>query len=120
MSSYSFPKSERLKSKRLIDSLFAGGKGGICFPIRYIFAEGAPGSGVSVMVSVSKKYHKKAVARNLLKRRMSEAYRLQKQPLAESGKNISLALLYVSNDILEYKVIEDAIGKIIAKISGRG
>lgn len=120
MLSYSFPKSARLKSKRLIDHLFTEGKGGICYPVRYIAAEGATGSGVSVMVSVSKKYHKRAVTRNLLKRRMREAYRLQKQPLTESGKNISLALLFVSNDILEYKVIEDAIGKIIAKVSGRG
>ena len=72
-------------------------------------------SGVRVLVSVSKRYHKRAVVRNLLKRRIREAYRLNKQPL--EGRNLSIGLLYLSNDILEYKVIEDAVRKIIAKIS---
>lgn len=139
MGAFLFPASGRLKSKRLIDSLFSNGKGGLVYPVRYIVEErkqgeegGRPsgsgnvkeikeginpdGAGVKVLVSVSKRYHKRAVVRNLLKRRMREAYRIQKQPLTESGKNISLGLMYASGDVLDYKEIEDAIGKIIAKI----
>ena len=131
MPGYSFSRDERLKSKRLIDSLFANGKGGFVYPVRYVVEDhGVSGtaderqdgqerqgavSGVRVLVSVSKRYHKRAVARNLLKRRIREAYRLNKQPL--EGRNLSIGLLYSSNDILEYKVIEDAVRKIIAKIS---
>jgi len=115
MAGFSFPKSERLKSQRLIDSLFHDGKGGMVYPVRYVVAR-SEAAGIAVLVSVSKKNHKRAVVRNLLKRRMREAYRLQKQPLAESGKNISLGLLYVSDEVLGYKEIKNAIGKIISKI----
>ncbi len=141
----SFPRSARLKSKRLIDSLFANGKGGFIYPLRYVVEDragqygseqeelkngetvdetrGKPialarldsGYGVQVLVSVSKRYHKRAVVRNLLKRRIREAYRLNKYFL--EGRSLSIALLYSSNDILEYKLIEDAVRKIIAKIA---
>lgn len=119
----SFPFAQKLKSSKKIESLFEKGRGGLVYPVRYLtLSEETEASGeVSVMVSVSKKYHKKAVVRNLLKRRMREAYRTNKAPLrekyAEAGRSLSLALIYVSKEISDYTVIESAVGKIIEKLT---
>ena len=78
-------------------------------------------SGCSLLISVSKRYHKRANKRNLLKRRIREAYRLHNAPLKErlatTGKSIDLALIYSTKEILEYKTIEYAVRKIITTIS---
>lgn len=117
------PKEQRLKLKRTINKLFEVGQGGFVYPVRYVMIrEDAEGSGeVAVMVSVSKRNHKRANVRNLLKRRLRESYRLNKGELrmfcSARGENISLGLLYSSNDILDYKCIEDAVKKIVHKLS---
>lgn len=76
---------------------------------------------VQVMVSVSKRQHKRANVRNLLKRRMREAYRLQKEPLRAycrtHNQQIYLALLYSVPEKLDYAIIESAIGRILQKIT---
>ena len=68
------------------------------------------------MVSVPKRLHKRANVRNLLKRRMREAYRLNKEPLREicirENIRLSLGLLYTSGEIADYKTIEHAVRKI--------
>ena len=132
---HTFGRKERLKSRDRIDRLFAQGKGGLVHPLRYIVLEEdaaaitRPGSrregaAVSVLVSVPKKKHKRAVRRNLLKRRIREAYRLTKEPLltmqqAREGKMLSLGLLYISDEAAGYGQIENAVKKIIAKITRR-
>ena len=67
------------------------------------------------MVSVPKRLHKRANVRNLLKRRMREAYRLNKEPLREicirENIRLSLGLLYTSGEIADYKTIEHAVRK---------
>ena len=62
------------------------------------------------MVSVPKRLHKRANVRNLLNRRMREAYRLNKEPLREicirENIRLSLGLLYTSGEIADYKTYE--------------
>ena len=93
-------KAERLCGKKDISS---EGKWGVCGHLRYCWAqrdgsdddsgealcrEGLPNR---MLVSVSKKFFKRAVKRNLLKRRMREAYRLQKGLLGCDGVDFLLA-----------------------------
>ena len=115
---YTLPRAQRLRSKRRIDALFGGGKGGFVYPIRYVaLREKASEPEVCLLVSVPKRHHKRAHARNLLKRRLREAYRLQKEPLRAEmlrrGERLSLALLYTSDRVLDYAVIEQSVRKIL-------
>ena len=115
---YTFPRAQRLRSKRRIDALFGGGEGGFVYPIRYVvLREKSSEPEVCLLVSVPKRHHKRAHARNLLKRRLREAYRLQKGPLRTAtfhrGERLSLALLYTSDRVLDYAVIEQSVRKIL-------
>ena len=140
---YTLPPEQRLKSRTQIDLLFGEGERGFAFPVRFLVrverleplpaAESMPvvrGQGPSspqpeavVMVSVPKRLHKRANVRNLLKRRMREAYRLNKEPLREicirENIRLSLGLLYTSGEIADYKTIEHAVRKIIQTIVAR-
>ena len=64
--------------------------------------------------------HKRAVRRNLLRRRAKEAYRLNKYILhaaCSEGRTLHLALVYSSKDIAAYKTVDHAIGKILQEVA---
>ncbi len=112
-------KNERLHSKKLIKELFDKGSSFFLYPFKVMVLEinfDDPETN-QVLFSVSKKKLKKAVDRNLIKRRMREAYRLNKQFLGEMtlGQKI-FGLIYVSSEIVTYQVIETKIKKILTTI----
>ena len=74
-------KQERLKSKKLIEKLYAEGDSVKIFPLRMMYVQTVHTSEFpcQVGVSVAKRNYKLAVDRNRLKRLMRETYRLQKQ-----------------------------------------
>ena len=74
-------KQERLKSKKLIEKLYAEGDSVKNFPLRMMYVQTVHTSEFpcQVGVSVAKRNYKLAVDRNRLKRLMRETYRLQKQ-----------------------------------------
>lgn len=116
----SLPKSHILSSYGRIHRLFAEGKGGFVYPLRYIvYAEPAEELSFQVLFSTPKKFHKRAVRRNLLRRRMREALRKNKEILYQSGLKASLeiALIYSSKEVHEAKLIENAIKKILSTIA---
>ena len=74
------------------------------------------GSGLNrIMVSVPKRLYKRAVKRNLLKRRLREAYRLQKELLSTPGHDI--LFVYNSADIVDFSVIREEVASILQKLS---
>ena len=74
--------------KKGIESLLAKGKHGSCGAIRYIFSEGNNEGCHRILVSVPKKLFKRAVKRNLLKRRIRESWRKLKHQMYCSGSDI--------------------------------
>jgi len=119
---FTYPKKEKLCSKIVIDKLFEKNKRLKKFPLHLIWIETELLTDVPVqsMVSVSKRRFKKAVSRNLLKRRMREAFRLNKaglyQNLQSGDKQIALAFIYQSNEILPYGDIEKSLIALLSNL----
>jgi ribonuclease P protein component len=117
-----FSKKEKLKSKKAIDHLFSTGKTITAFPIRVIYVGKMTKENVliSAGVTVSKKNIKLAVERNLVKRRMKEAYRLNNNDLKKHLKNteseINMMFIYTSKQILPYKEIEAKIKVLLTRL----
>ena len=110
------PKKERLCGKTGISMLLAKGKHGNVPGMRYICLKGTGQEENRIMVSVPKKLFKRAVKRNLLKRRIRESYRKQKHNLAVSC-GLDVLFMYSTKEILSYDEIFTAVGHIIDKIN---
>ena len=107
---FTYPKEEKLKSKKSIELLFSEGKSVSKYPLRLVYAENTIEKEelIKFGVSVSKKYFKKAVDRNSLKRVLRECYRLNKHLLVDSiQKPMSLMFFYQSKEVLSYHEINE-------------
>lgn len=112
---FSLPKAERLSGRTAVASVFSKGKWGAAGVLRYCFLKGN-GLGINrVMVSVPKRNFKRAVKRNLLRRRLRESWRRQKSLLPE-GAGIDVALLYSSKELLDYQTIYDTVRVILRRL----
>ena len=116
MTDFRFPKAEKLKHKREIDLLFAKGKWQTCGNLRIISInlEKKPQEDFLISnqkfgVSVSKRYFKKAVDRNRIKRLLRETYRLNKEIFTDAfGKNSISMIFWVSNEKpVSYRSLEE-------------
>ena len=95
---HTLPKEERLCSRKALEELFGGGHQSVsAFPIRAVYMPNEVGV-VRVMVSVSKRYFKRAVKRNRIKRQLREAYRLQKELLQPLTGGLDIAFLLFFDD----------------------
>jgi ribonuclease P protein component len=116
-----FKKKERLCSKKIIDALFTEGSSFLCYPVKvvWMYAELPTGSNAQAAFTVSKKLFRGAVQRNRIKRRMREAYRLNKHLLTNLSDKHQVALFFIliSKAEPEYKQVETAIGKAIKKLN---
>lgn len=105
MSDFKYPKQEKLKKDTEITLLFAKGKWRSCGNLRIIILKNHPDlqtENVKLGVSVSKRYFKKAVYRNRIKRLLRECYRLNKDLFKESFGDKTIAMLFwVSNELPE-------------------
>jgi len=123
---HTFKKEERLCNKKLIDGLFHNGSSFLCYPFRisWMPADAGQQFPVQVLFSVAKKRYKHAVDRNLIKRRMREAYRLNKQAhlydlLTDADKKIVLSLGYIGKEIAEYDFLEKKMLKLLTQLGGQ-
>ena len=121
---YTLGKKDKLKSRKAIEQLFKEGKSFSVFPFRVLYLK-APASSLTknnlqTAFSVSKKYFKKAVDRNRIKRLMREAWRLQKNILEDkinfSNKSIAVFIIYTGNELPEYELIFEKITAAIKRL----
>ncbi|WP_416868180.1 MAG: ribonuclease P protein component [Imperialibacter sp.] len=104
-----FSKSERLKRDKRIKELFQKGSS-FLYPLLIKYMESPVPEGVNqILFSVSKKNFKRAVDRNLLRRRMFEAYRRHKHTLTslpDQENFLLIAYIYVGKEKATYQLIE--------------
>jgi ribonuclease P protein component, eubacterial len=68
------------------------------------------------MISVSRKNFKRAVDRNLIKRRIRESYRLNKNLLPEAPKLV-IAYIYTAKEILTFAQIQERLVKTLNRFA---
>ena len=123
-----FRKSERLCRKKFIEELFKSGKSLYSFPFRLVWVSVTEkiSQPAQLAISVQKRLFKRAVQRNLIKRRIREAYRKNKSELylklESSNTNIVFMLIYTGSSILSYQEIEKKIivvlGRLMEELAG--
>ena len=109
-------KSERLCGKKAIAGLMERGKGGVTGCLRYKFLKSGEADVSRILVSVPKRHFKRAVKRNLLKRRIRESYRLQKDLLPAP---VDIAFLYLDREVLPYDDIFAAMTAALTAVAAK-
>lgn len=120
MTDFTFKRVERLKSLKVIGALFKDGQSFGVYPLRLFWSPQPlePGAApVQFTVSVAKKNFKSAVARNRIKRKVREAWRLNKhrlyRKLEGNPQQYACMVLYVAKEDLPSAQIEKAMQTMI-------
>lgn len=108
----------RISSSDEIAGIISSGKAISAYPLKlfYIKREGAAEYS-RMAVSVPKKSFKRAVDRNLLKRRIRESYRIHRVELDSKNNLYNILIIYTGKEIYNYDRIDKAIRGLLAKIS---
>lgn len=115
---FTFPKKEKLKSKKLIEKLFAEGISITQYPIRLIYLKTnlEDDAKIKAGVTASKKKFKSAVKRNRIKRLMREGYRLNKHLIFNNmDSNFAFMFLYLGKEMPVQSKITDAMVRLLKK-----
>jgi ribonuclease P protein component len=119
---YTLGKTERLKSRKVIEQLFKEGILFTAFPFRVVwkYLPEPNGNSLQAGFTVSSKYFKKAVDRNRIRRLTKEAYRIQKNPLQTSLENTNqhlvIFIIYIGKEIPEYSLVVEKIAFVIGRL----
>lgn len=133
---FTFPKSERLRHKTLVDNLFTKGTTIYEFPLRLTFRPlseqqleesfkvGIP-EGIAplqLLITVPKKKRRHAVDRVLMRRRIREVWRLNRRPLRKmiegdpELRTLSVALIYLASENVSSERISAKVNLLLAKL----
>ncbi|MDR2533864.1 MAG: ribonuclease P protein component [Tannerellaceae bacterium] len=113
-------KEERISLQREIDLLYKQGQSFKSFPMRvvYLSVETPEPPSVSILTVVSKKNFKRATARNYIKRRIRESYRIRKHKLVATiglgNRSLLIAFMYIDKAKCTFGIIDDAMTKALA------
>ena len=119
---FEFPKNQKLCNDKSIERLFENGKSLTEKPFRIIYNIDNNNEDVflKALIVVPKKRVRLASDRNVIKRRVKEAYRLQKSELEKYLKSnnhqLNLAIIYQKHEILDYKLIEVKIKLLLSRL----
>ena len=125
MESFRLYKHEKLCSRTAVNLLFSDGKSEFAYPLRVVYriVPDATASGARFLITVPKKKVRTAVGRVLMRRRIREAYRLNRRfllpALAEKGIAIEMAFLYLDKELQPYTKIEERMRTVLSKIEDR-
>lgn len=134
-----FPKEERLHHRSLVEGLFRKGTTFYDFPFRVTWRTLSskdlennfrnnvpPGIGsLQILVTVPKKKRRKAVDRVQMRRRIREAYRLNRIDLrnfidvSQNIKTLSVGMVYIHDKNLPFSTIENKMKSVLAKLQLR-
>src|ERR1700756_1563615 len=122
---FTFKKEERLYGHAALENVYENGKHLYCNNIKILFIE-VPQStypACRVVFSVPKRNFKKAVDRNVIKRRMREVYRNHKhllyEHLAEKQKSIHIYLIYTSKQIIAFDELKENVVQALQLLANR-
>lgn len=117
---YHFGKDQKLKSRKLLQKIFAEGKHINAHPLKAIWLPENDIRFFQAGVAVSSRHFKKAVDRNRIKRLLREALRLQKNELEQiliaNEKQLSLFIIYTGKELPDYSLIFDSCTAIFKKL----
>ena len=118
---------EHLKSKRVIEQVYANGASVTSFPLRAVFIEQpqeVQEPTAAILINVAKKRFRHAVDRNLVKRRIREAYRTSKHSFVEAlennGKKMAVAIIYIDNKHNSTAFIRKKMARLLESILTKG
>ncbi|MEX1002875.1 MAG: ribonuclease P protein component [Crocinitomicaceae bacterium] len=117
-----FPSTERIKSKKLLDTVYKEGEVIKQYPfiLRYLKVDFEKGGGVQIVIAIPKKTIKKAVKRNRLRRQIKEIYRHNKSNLLsqfkEKNKGLALFLVYTGKGDEDYHHLENKLTLLLKKL----
>tara|TARA_Y100000815_G_scaffold151058_2_gene137285 strand:+ start:99473 stop:99859 length:387 start_codon:yes stop_codon:yes gene_type:complete len=115
---YTYSKSEKLKSRNILEKMFAEGKTVSKYPLRLVYVPLQDDTeGILKMgVSVSKRNFKRAVDRNYYKRLLREAYRLNKHIITEKlQKPTAFMFFYQTKDRLTFEEVNEKAIQLFEK-----
>ncbi len=114
----SFPRKEKLKSKKQIDALFTKGLSLTTYPLKLLYLEASfsDGAKTKTMFVVPKRSIRGAVQRNRIKRLLREAYRVNRQHTFNNIEgNFALAILYLGKEMPNYVLVEKKMVGLLEK-----
>lgn len=132
-------KGEKLRHRSLVEPLFRDGESLYEFPLRLTwralgnedlgksFRDKVPDriDSLQMLITVPKKKRRHAVDRVLMRRRIREAYRLNRLPLLDlvernpDIRTLGMAIIYIHNENLPYATVEKKMKTLFRKLAKR-
>lgn len=120
---YKLKKDEKLCSRTAVNLLFDEGKSLMAFPLRAAYRLRPRGEHpVQFLISIPKKRIRRAVGRVTLRRRVREAYRLNRRelllaPFEQAVCGVDIAFVYLDSNLAPYSIINEKMVSLLSRIA---